>query len=62
MSKKQWDSNVITPGTPFMERLGEYLRCFIHRKLTFAPSRVKPDKATSRPSQTSSIVVASPIF
>lgn len=35
--KKAFDSNVITPGTPFMARLAEYLRYFVHRKMTFDP-------------------------
>ena len=28
---------MITPGTPFMDKLGKYLRIFIQRKLTFDP-------------------------
>ena len=35
--KKAFDSNVITPGTPFMSKLAEYLRSFIQRKVTFDP-------------------------
>lgn len=37
LQKKAFDSNVITPGTPFMAKLAEYLRSFIHRKLTYDP-------------------------
>ena len=35
--KKAFDSNVITPGTPFMSKLADYLRSFIQRKVTFDP-------------------------
>lgn len=29
----QWDSNTITPGTPFMQRLSEHLAQFIRSKM-----------------------------
>ena len=32
-----FDSNVITPGTPFMDRLALYLRTFVHKKLSTDP-------------------------
>ena len=32
-----FDSNTITPGTPFMDRLALFLRAFIHKKLTTDP-------------------------
>ncbi|CAI5759432.1 unnamed protein product [Candida verbasci] len=35
--KKQWDSNAITPGTPFMDRLAEALRYWIAYKLSNDP-------------------------
>ena len=31
---KPFDSNTITPGTPFMDRLALFLRAFIHKKLS----------------------------
>ena len=34
---KPFDSNTITPGTPFMHRLAEYLRAFVHKKLSTDP-------------------------
>jgi len=34
MAKKAWDSNVITPGTPFMLRLAEYVRFYIRRRIS----------------------------
>ena len=33
-----FDSNCITPGTPFMQRLGEHLRFFIRRKISEDPA------------------------
>ena len=35
--KKQWDSNAITPGTPFMDRLAEALRYWVAYKLSTDP-------------------------
>ena len=32
-----FDSNTITPGTPFMDRLALFLRTFVHHKLTSDP-------------------------
>ena len=34
---RPFDSNVITPGTPFMDRLALYLRTFVHKKLSSDP-------------------------
>ena len=36
-ASRPFDSNVITPGTPFMDRLAVYLRTFIHKKLSSDP-------------------------
>ena len=32
-----WDHNVITPGTPFMQRLGFAIRVFIAHRLSYHP-------------------------
>ncbi|KAI5949926.1 RAT1 [Candida jiufengensis] len=37
IKKKQWDSNAITPGTPFMDRLAEALRYWVAYKLSNDP-------------------------
>ena len=36
-SKKAWDSNAITPGTPFMDLLASSLRYWVARKLNTDP-------------------------
>jgi 5'-3' exoribonuclease 2 len=33
-SKQAWDSNVITPGTPFMLRLAEYVRFYVRKRIS----------------------------
>jgi 5'-3' exoribonuclease 2 len=33
-AKKAWDSNVITPGTPFMLRLADYVRFYIRKRIS----------------------------
>ena len=33
-AKKAWDSNVITPGTPFMINLAEYVRFYIRKRIS----------------------------
>jgi 5'-3' exoribonuclease 2 len=35
--KKPWDSNAITPGTPFMELLAKSLRYWVVQKLNSDP-------------------------
>ena len=36
-NKKSWDSNAITPGTPFMEFLAKSLRYWVVQKLNNDP-------------------------
>ena len=36
-NKKPWDSNAITPGTPFMELLAKSLRYWVVQKLNNDP-------------------------
>ena len=36
-NKKAWDSNAITPGTPFMDLLAMSLRYWVARKLNSDP-------------------------
>ncbi|KIZ04867.1 5'-3' exoribonuclease 1, partial [Monoraphidium neglectum] len=38
-----FDSNCITPGTPFMDRLGRHLRFFVRRKMAEDPVWQKPN-------------------
>lgn len=40
-SKKTWDSNAITPGTPFMDILAESLRYWVAYKLNTDPAWAK---------------------
>lgn len=39
---ERFDSNCITPGTPFMARLGAHLRFFIRKKISEDPAWQKP--------------------
>lgn len=41
MNKKTWDSNAITPGTPFMHILAECLRYWCAYKLNTDPAWAK---------------------
>ena len=41
MSKKTWDSNAITPGTPFMDILAASLRYWVGYKLNTDPGWAK---------------------
>ena len=36
--KSEWDSNVITPGTTFMYKLGEYIRFYIADRMNSDPA------------------------
>ena len=36
--QEPWDSNVITPGTPFMAKLTAYLRWYVHDRITHLPA------------------------
>jgi len=40
-NKKQWDSNAITPGTPFMDKLAQSLRYWVAYKLSTDPGWAK---------------------
>lgn len=33
-AKKAWDSNVITPGTPFMLKLSEFIRFYVRKRIS----------------------------
>lgn len=45
--QKTWDSNVITPGTPFMDILAASLRYWIAYKLNSDPAWEKVDSQTA---------------
>jgi len=47
--KKTWDSNAITPGTPFMDLLAQSLRYWVANKLNTDPAweKVRTTKSLS---------------
>jgi hypothetical protein len=45
----EWDSNVITPGTPFMERMVDFLRYYIHLRQSTNAGALLPARASSLP-------------
>lgn len=47
----EWDSNVITPGTPFMWRLAEYMRFYIAQRINSnkAWQQIKVTTSAQRP-------------
>ena len=42
ISQDAFDSNCITPGTPFMARLGAHLRYFVRKKIAEDPAWQRP--------------------
>ncbi len=42
ISPDSFDSNCITPGTPFMARLGAHLRYFVRKKIAEDPAWQRP--------------------
>lgn len=42
ISPDSFDSNCITPGTPFMARLGAHLRYFVRKKVAEDPAWQRP--------------------
>ena len=42
ISLDSFDSNCITPGTPFMARLGAHLRYFVRKKIAEDPAWQRP--------------------
>lgn len=42
VSADSFDSNCITPGTPFMARLGAHLRYFVRKKIAEDPAWQRP--------------------
>ena len=51
VDRDSFDSNCITPGTPFMARLGAHLRFFVRRKIAEDPAWQRPHVIFSGDSQ-----------